>query len=86
MSGPTPLSFIESRDYKMHTVALALVLVVLVVEGFGENITVTGDGWQYICIGNCENDKKTQTQGGRILMGGGTDVDDAFRWLIKNSG
>jgi len=27
-----------------------------------------------------------QTRGGSILMGGGTDVDEAFVWLISNSG
>lgn len=44
---------------------------------------------------NCESvnyltgspeDIKTQTESGLVLMGGGKDVDDAFRWMIKKSG
>jgi len=52
----------------------------------GENLNVTGDGWAYFCYGNCLNDKQTKTTGGTVLMGGGSDVDDAYRWMIKNSG
>jgi len=45
-----------------------------------------GDGWEYFCFGQCDKDVTTPTTGGTILMGGGTDVDDAFIWMIKNSG
>ena len=31
-------------------------------------------------------DVNTTTVGGTVLAGGGTDVDDAFRWMIKKSG
>src|SRR5690606_29240729 len=31
-------------------------------------------------------DIKTNTQGGVVLMGGGTDVDAAFQWMIARSG
>lgn len=32
------------------------------------------------------NDIKTNTDSGFVLMGGGKDVDHAFRWMIKKSG
>ncbi|MCU0419475.1 MAG: cyanophycinase [Cyclobacteriaceae bacterium] len=31
-------------------------------------------------------DVNTTTQGGTVLMGGSTDVDQAFRWMIERSG
>jgi len=50
------------------------------------NITLKGDGWEYYCVGLCDTDVQTPTRGGIMLLGGGGDVDDAFRWLITNSG
>jgi cyanophycinase len=41
--------------------------------------------YQYHLSGNGE-DVKTRTSGGLALMGGGTDVDAAFQWMIKKSG
>lgn len=41
--------------------------------------------YQYYLSGNGE-DIKTKTSGGLALMGGGTDVDAAFQWMIKKSG
>jgi cyanophycinase-like exopeptidase len=36
-------------------------------------------------VGNA-NDVTRTTSGGTVLMGGGTDVDEAFRWMISKSG
>lgn len=36
-------------------------------------------------VGNIE-DVQTTTQGGLVIMGGGTDVDAAFQWMIARSG
>jgi cyanophycinase-like exopeptidase len=36
--------------------------------------------WQYFRIGN-KNDVQTQPTGGTAMMGGGDDLDEAFRWL-----
>jgi cyanophycinase len=41
--------------------------------------------YQYYLAGN-GGDVKTETSGGSALMGGGTDVDEAFQWMIKKSG
>lgn len=36
-------------------------------------------------VGN-QNDVQTSTETGVVLMGGSTDVDQAFRWMIEKSG
>jgi cyanophycinase len=42
-------------------------------------------GYTYFCIGN-PGDVKRATSPGLVLMGGSTDVDAAFRWLLAQSG
>ncbi len=46
---------------------------------------MSGPGFVLSCTGNCVN-VNTQTVPGMILMGGGTDVDDAFVWLVQRAG
>ena len=41
--------------------------------------------YRYFRVGN-PNDVTTSTKPGTVLMGGGTDVDAAFRWMCKRSG
>lgn len=41
--------------------------------------------YQYFAVGN-QNDVTTTTTAGTVLMGGGTDVDAAFQWMIGKSG
>eukprot|EP01121_Diplochlamys_sp_Union-15-3_P009606 TRINITY_DN2618_c0_g4_i1.p1 TRINITY_DN2618_c0_g4~~TRINITY_DN2618_c0_g4_i1.p1 ORF type:complete len:336 (+),score=51.65 TRINITY_DN2618_c0_g4_i1:54-1061(+) len=47
-----------------------------------------GDGYEWFCVGRCSGRcvNCVAPQGGTMLMGGSTDVDEAFKWLIKNSG
>ncbi|HYK37910.1 cyanophycinase [Alloacidobacterium sp.] len=45
----------------------------------------TPDPYRYFRIGN-PNDITTKTQPGFALMGGGKDLDPAFRWLCERSG
>lgn len=49
------------------------------------DLTMSGPGFVLSCTGNCVN-VNTQTVPGMILMGGGTDVDDAFVWLVQRAG
>jgi cyanophycinase len=42
-------------------------------------------GYSYSVVGN-SNDVATPTTAGTVLMGGGTDVDAAFQWMIGKSG
>jgi cyanophycinase len=41
--------------------------------------------YEYYAVGN-QNDVTTTTTAGTVLMGGGTDVDAAFQWMIGKSG
>lgn len=41
--------------------------------------------YQYFAVGS-QNDVTTTTTAGTVLMGGGTDVDAAFQWMIGKSG
>ena len=36
----------------------------------------------YWCLGSCDSDATSTPSGGTILMGGGTDVDDAYKQQI----
>jgi cyanophycinase len=40
--------------------------------------------WQYFRLGN-KNDIHTQPAGGIAMMGGGKDLDEAFRWLCEKA-
>ena len=41
--------------------------------------------YSYFRVGNT-NDVTTSATPGRVLMGGGTDVDAAFQWMCQRSG
>ncbi len=43
-----------------------------------------GQSYQYIRIGQ-KNDVQTKPAGGVAMMGGGSDLDDAFRWLCQKA-
>lgn len=42
-------------------------------------------GYEHYVAGS-PADAQTQTAGGLALLGGGTDIDEAFRWMIRKSG
>jgi hypothetical protein len=41
--------------------------------------------YKVYCVGNCGTDAVVPTVGGTVLMGGSTDVDAAFLWMIQRS-
>jgi len=68
---------------------LQLLSVLLLVSPIVsiDNKHVTGNGYEYWCYGRCDNTTiQSEVRSGVIISGGGTDVDDAFRWLIDRSG
>ena len=42
-------------------------------------------GYRYLVLGNPQ-DVVTETRPGVVLKGGGTDLDEAFQWMIRRSG
>ncbi len=42
--------------------------------------------YTYFLTGNPADAKPTKTEGALLLMGGSTDVEDAFRWFVRKAG
>jgi len=61
--------------------ALALVSVLSVTL----SLSAAKSSYQYFAVGS-QSDVTTTTTAGTVLMGGGTDVDAAFQWMIGKSG
>eukprot|EP01062_Namystynia_karyoxenos_P055900 TRINITY_DN46909_c0_g1_i1.p1 TRINITY_DN46909_c0_g1~~TRINITY_DN46909_c0_g1_i1.p1 ORF type:complete len:790 (+),score=246.37 TRINITY_DN46909_c0_g1_i1:80-2371(+) len=67
----------------MATGRAAAALAALAAVAHGQQ---TGRGYTYWCSGECDRGSGATPEGGVVFMGGGTDVDDAFRWMVKRSG
>ena len=67
----------------------SLVVLVMVVTMVGQTAGAFAAGsnpkYEYYVTGN-ELNVDTETQGGLLLMGGSTDVDAGFKWMIAKSG
>ncbi|MBK1875975.1 cyanophycinase [Pelagicoccus mobilis] len=61
-------------------------LVATLFIGFATILTCSASGPERYLTGNAGDANALQTSGGYALMGGGGDVDDAFRWLLRKSG
>jgi cyanophycinase-like exopeptidase len=71
----------NSSRYRVSLVALfAVAVVVLIVP-----LHAADHPYQYFRSGN-PNDVQTKTQAGFALMGGGDDLDEAFRWMCELAG
>ena len=66
---------ISNNSPKAHT-PKTISKVSVMVPGRPGSIGIIGD----------TADVKTSTEAGIVMMGGGTDVDAAFKWMIKRSG
>ncbi len=66
----------------------ALVVFVLIVSPIGVSGALAAPSkpsYEYYVVGS-SGDATTATTAGQLLMGGGTDVDAAFAWMINKSG
>jgi cyanophycinase len=66
----------------MTSTALAVLCSLLVT--FVPSAAAADSSFQYIRIGH-KDDAKTTPVGGIAMMGGGKDLDDAFRWLCQRA-
>jgi cyanophycinase len=66
-----------------------IVVFLLIVSIVGQASSVSAapskPSYEYYVVGN-SNNVTTSTSAGELLMGGGTDVDAAFVWMIGKSG
>jgi len=60
------------------------VWIFIVLLGAGAATSGHAASWQYLRLGN-KNDIQTRPSGATAMMGGGTDLDDAFRWLCQKA-
>jgi len=61
-------------------VSLALTSTVLTMP-----MTSNDKGYSYFCVGNCKASVAPEGLPGLVLMGGGTDVDAAFKWMVAKA-
>jgi cyanophycinase len=63
----------------------AWLLACVSVHAMAGTLVTKGEGWIYWRSGN-PGDVQTATKPGVLFEGGGTDVDDAYRWMCAKSG
>src|SRR6204780_4918182 len=59
-----------------------VLLIIGVSLIFGLGTAAQSASYQYFRLGN-KDDVQTHPSGGTAMMGGGTDLDEAFRWLCE---
>ena len=69
----------------LYRVGAALLLACLSGQAMAGALVTKGEGWIYWRLGN-PADVQTATKPGVMFEGGGTDVDDAYRWMCAKSG
>jgi len=76
---------IEVDMRTISLVAVWLTVVGLAMPGGCPVEAQAGKGFTYVRVGNAA-DASPKTRAGFALMGGGTDLDEAFRWMCAHSG
>ena len=73
---------------KFHRLCLALISSVAILAAAVSPAAAQGRGVDYFIVGNSANATPAvaPTTPGLVLMGGGSDVDAAFRWMIGKAG
>ena len=77
----------DVRTRKVFVQVLIVLVMIATMVGQAPSVSAAGSNpkYEYYVTGNPEN-VVTTTSGGRLLMGGSTDVDDGFQWMIGKSG
>lgn len=76
----TKLTIVYSIAAGIFAVLLFIVMFMTVPNKASESLE-----YSIWCIGNCDTDAVVTTTPGAVLMGGETDVNEAFMWQIKNA-
>lgn len=73
----------------MFVLLVSLSFLCFSLQAEAANVAAKGpfDSFRLWCVGNCDNgdDVATETTPGAVLMGGGTDTNEAFAWQIENA-
>jgi cyanophycinase len=76
---------IHNRKVFMQVMVVFVLLVTMVGQVTGASAASSSPKYEYYVTGN-PNDVVATTEGGLLLMGGSTDVDAGFQWMIEKSG
>ena len=78
---------LDFRTGKIFVQVLIVLMIVFTMVGQPAGVSAAGSNpkYEYFVTGNPEN-VVTPTSGGLLLMGGSTDVDAGFQWMIDKSG
>ena len=74
---------ISFQRFKLIPMLMVFALIVSVTGV--SSASAAQSKYEYYVVGS-SNDATTSTTAGQLLMGGGTDVDAAFVWMINKSG
>ena len=76
---------VNVRGFKMIARGTTLILIMALMFLQAANVLAGKATYEYHVVGN-DGDVNTKTSAGLVLMGGSTDVDVAFQWMIDKSG
>ena len=69
----------------MQWIVVLLLIVTMVGQAAPASAASNKPSYEYYVVGD-PNDVTGSTSAGQLLMGGGTDVDAAFQWMIGKAG
>ena len=78
-------SDVRTRKVFVQILIVLVMMVTMVGQTTGVSAAGSNPKYEYYVTGN-PNDVVKPTSGGLLLMGGSTDVDDGFKWMITKSG
>jgi cyanophycinase len=74
-----------TRKVVVQVLVVLMMVLTMVGQAAGASAAGSNPKYEYYFIGN-EGNVITKTSGGLLLMGGSTDVDAGFKWMIEKSG
>jgi cyanophycinase len=75
----------QTRKVFVQVLVVLMMVLTIVVQATGASAAGSNPKYEYYITGNPAN-VVTSTSGGLLLMGGSTDVDAGFQWMIQKSG
>ena len=79
------LSDVRTRKAFVQVLIVLMMVVTMVGQATSASAAGSNPKYEYYVTGNPEN-VVTPTSGGLLLMGGSTDVDAGFQWMIQKAG
>ena len=81
---PNPEETMQNKSF-VQWIVVFLLIVSMVGQASSVSAASSKASYEYYVVGNPDN-ATGSTTAGQLLMGGGTDVDAAFQWMIGKAG